>query len=280
MPELVALDLPQGPALVVALAGIWSQGDAACVLDPRLSPAARQRSLEVLRPTSILTSEGRHQNPGGQETEPGDALVVLTSGSTADPKAAVLTHDAVAASARASSAALGIDPRAHRWVACLPCAHIGGLSVVTRALLTDTPLVVLDRPDPHALEVMAAEGATHVSLVSTALARIEASWFERILLGGAAPPEGLPSNVVTTYGMTETGSGIVYDGRTLEGVELAISDSSEDFGEILVRAPQLARSYRDRPLPSVTGPDGTDGWFPTGDLGHRSGTIRRFRRVR
>ncbi len=51
---------------------------------------------------------------------------------------------AVAASARATSARLGVDPARHRWLACLPLSHIGGLSVVTRSLLTGTPLTVLD----------------------------------------------------------------------------------------------------------------------------------------
>ena len=43
-----------------------------------------------------------------------------------------------------------------------------------------------------------------------------------VLLGGSAAPAGLPANVVTTYGMTETGSGVVYDGRPLDGVEVAV----------------------------------------------------------
>ncbi len=51
-----------------------------------------------------------------------------------------------------------------------------------------------------------------MSLVPTALARINPALFYRILLGGSEPPPSLPPNVVTTYGMTETGSGVVYDG--------------------------------------------------------------------
>ncbi|MEZ5216716.1 MAG: AMP-binding protein [Ilumatobacteraceae bacterium] len=57
-------------------------------------------------------------------------MVVPTSGTTGAPKGVVLTHDAVAASARATSARLGVTP-ADKWLACLPLSHVGGLSVVT-----------------------------------------------------------------------------------------------------------------------------------------------------
>ena len=62
--------------------------------------------------------------------------------------------------------------------------------------------------------------------------------------------------------MTETGSGIVYDRRALEGVDV-VSVS----GELCVRSPTLFRSYRGEARPSVVGPDGRDDWFPTGDAG-------------
>ena len=149
----------------------------------------------------------------------------------------MLTHDAVAASARATSERLGVTPDDH-WLACLPLAHVGGLAVVTRALVVGTRLTVLPGFDPDA--VMAA-GATHVSLVATALRRIDPTAFRTIVLGGAAPPADLPPNVVTTYGMTETGSGVVYDGRPLDGVDVRIDDD----GEILLRGPMLLRCYRD-----------------------------------
>ena len=38
-------------------------------------------------------------------------------------------------------------------------------------------------------------------------------------------------------------------------------------GEILVRAPMLFRCYRDGTDGRVVGPDGTAGWFATGDAG-------------
>ena len=154
----------------------------------------------------------------GRPVEPGDALVVATSGSTGIPKGVVLTHAAVHASAVASSARLGVTQDDH-WLACLPVAHVGGLAVVTRAMVMGTSLTVLPGFDPAA--VMAV-GASHVSLVATALRRIDPAAFRLIVLGGAAPPSSLPPNVVTTYGMTETGSGVVYDGRPLDGVEVRI----------------------------------------------------------
>lgn len=76
--------------------------------------------------------------------------------------------------------------------------------------------------------------------------------------------------MVTTYGMTETGSGVVYDGLALDDVELAIGTGEPDEGardEILIRAPMLLRCYRDGSSPRVAGPDGQGGWFPTGDGG-------------
>jgi O-succinylbenzoic acid--CoA ligase len=266
MPELVALDLPAGPDFVDALQRVWAAGDAVLPLDPRLPPPAVRRLVDTLRPGAVVDGGGRRALPGGMPTEPGDAVVVATSGTTGDPKGVVLTHRAVLASAEASSGALGVEPRSDRWVACLPLAHIGGLSVVTRSLLTATPCTVLERFDAAEVERQAREGATLVSLVATALGRCDASAYRRVLLGGAAPPDQLPGNVVTTYGMTETGSGVVYDGRPLEGVELAVGDGrTGGLGEVLVRGPMLLRAYRDGADPLLPG-----GWLPTGDGGRLS----------
>jgi len=263
MPELVALDLQAGQSFVDALLRAWEDGNAVLPLDPRLPDPAVRRIVDELRPSMVVRPAGTERRSGGLPTEPGDALVVPTSGTTGVPKGVVLTHDAVQASALVSSGALGVDPGADRWVACLPMAHIGGLSVVTRSLVTGTPYVVLEKFDAAAVEQEARHGATLVSLVATALRRTDASGFRRVLLGGAAPPEGLPDNVVTTYGMTETGSGIVYDGRPLSGVDLRIGDGRlGSEGEVLVRGPMLFRGYRDGTDPRLPG-----GWLPTGDGG-------------
>ena len=274
MPELVAIDVAQDARLVEHLERIWGRGDAASVIDQRLGPAARDAQLEVLAPTRHLVADGaeiveRHVATG-RGTEPGDALVVCTSGSTASPRAVTLTHDAVMASAVAISARLGVTDK-DRWLCCLPCAHVGGLAVVTRALLTGTPVEIHDGFEPERVARAAREGATLTSLVATVLGRLDVpEAFRRILLGGAAPPSEVPPNVVTTWGMTETGSGVVYDGVPLDGVEIGVLD-----GELYVKAPMLARAYRDGAPIDAHGPDGTRGWLATGDGGtYASGVVR------
>ncbi len=254
MRQLIALDLPGGPDFVAALTSIWEAGDAAFVIDQRLPHPARARLVRAMAPAFVATPDGRRRQRSSRSVEPGDALVVATSGSTGEPRGVVLTHAALEGSARATSRRIGVVEGDH-WLACLPLNHIGGLSVVTRALITGTPLTVLPGFEPAA--VMAG-GATLVSLVATALTRIDPRRFRVIVLGGSRPPVDRPANTVTTYGMTETGSGIVYDGVPLDGVEVRVDAA----GEIHVRGPMLLRAYRDG-----SDPKDAAGWLATGDLG-------------
>lgn len=256
--------MPGGPGFVEALLRVWDQGNAAAPLDQRLPPAAARRQLEELRPRFVVGRDGQSTSlDDSVPSEPGDALVLCTSGSSGAPKGVVLTHDAVEASALATSSRLGVDVGTDRWLACLPLAHIGGLSVVTRALITGTPLDVHDGFDAAAVEASAERGVTLVSLVATALSRIDPRGFRAVLLGGASAPDDLPGNVVVTYGMTETGSGIVYDGLPLEGAEVRIGDGELGAeGEVLVKGAMLLRCYRDGSDPKIAG-----GWLRSGDGG-------------
>ena len=260
MARLVALALPGGPAYVDAIRRVWNDGDAIAPVDNRLPPNEAKKVMTALAPSAVIEADGEVRSlDGGLPLEPGDAVVVATSGTTGSPKAVIHTHDGVEASARATSRALGVDPATDRWLACLPLAHIGGLAVVLRSIVTGTPVEVHDRFDPTATLEAADRGATLVSLVTRALNQIPAERFRTILIGGAAPPPDRPSNVIATYGMTETGSGLVYDRRPLDGAEIDITAD----GEVRVRGPMLFRGYRHDPDPFDA-----DGWFNTGDLGH------------
>jgi O-succinylbenzoic acid--CoA ligase len=255
--------MPAGPEFVDHLRRAWDNGDAVFPIDQRLPFAARQTVIDACAPTIIVTADGNRATVDGRPVEHGDALVVATSGSTGTPKAVVLTHDAVRASATAVHEKLEVT-RNDRWFACLPVSHVGGLSVITRAIVTGTRLHVAPRFSVSEYIDAAEDGATLVSLVATALSRVDASLYRTIVLGGSEPPDVLAPNIVTTYGMTETGSGVVYDGVPLRGVEVRISDD-----EIYVRCPMLMRTYRDGSCPIDS-----EGWFATGDLGHIDTTGR------
>ena len=82
--RLVAIDLPGGPAFVDALQRTWDDGDAAFPVDRRLPEPARRRLLAAMAPAAIVSIAGTVALAGGRPVEPGDALVVATSGSTGD----------------------------------------------------------------------------------------------------------------------------------------------------------------------------------------------------
>ena len=285
-------------ALAAALDG---RGPAILPLDPALPGARIGELLAAFAPSTIetfresrrLAGAGRGGRAGPVAGFPGvadDVAVVLaTSGSTGMPKGAELTAGALLASARASLARLGAAP-GERWLCCLPTHHISGLGVLVRALLSGSDPVVRERVDAGvvARDAMdasqagdlaggaAAAGLTrcsYVSLVPTQLRRLldagaPLAGFRAILLGGAAIPHGMleeaaaaGARVVTTYGMTETCGGCVYDGLPLDGVEVA---SGAD-GRIRIRGPVLFSGYR--LAPELTRTVLRDGWFVTSDLG-------------
>lgn len=262
MTKLVAIAL-EGEAFVSAVKKVWNEKKALCPIDLRLSKKMQQEQIDLLQPDSIISFEDleEHSWQGKQIYQPlenDDALVIQTSGSSGEPKLVVHTHSSLLASAKATSKALEISA-GDEWLACLPLAHIGGLSVVTRSLIMGTKLTVLDKFEPESVMKAAEQGATLVSLVTRTLNQIDTAAFRKILIGGGPAPERLPQNVIPTYGMTETGSGVVYGQEVLDGVEL-----KEIYGELFLRGPMLFRAYRSS---AVIESPLVDGWFPTGDLG-------------
>ena len=204
------------------------------------------------------------------------ALVVPTSGSTGEPKGVLLTADNLRASATATAARLGGHGS---WLLAIPPTHIGGLQVLVRSLLAGTEPVVL-APGPFSAAPFAAATAAlagrprFVSLVPTQLRRLldpdglaALRSYDAVLLGGAAAPPPLLAQVraagvrvVTTYGMSETSGGCVYDGLPLDGVRVDLHD-----GRIRLAGPVVARGYRLQPGQTRAAFEGDA--FTTGDLG-------------
>ena len=253
MANLVALEMPIGESLVDFIKTCADSHEAFTILDPSLSGPRRSELLDILRPTHLIDATGRRQTLDGDPVEDGDGAVILTSGSAGRPKAAVLTWDALQASAALTTQALARDGE-QRWLAVIPPTHIGGLAVLLRSVLANASLLF-----DTSIESGPALGATHVSVVRTQLVRNDTSNYQCVLLGGGPPPPTIPRNVTITWGMTETGSGVLYDRQPLNGVELAVVD-----GELLIKSPTLFRTYRDRTRPEASA-HGSDGWFPTGD---------------
>jgi O-succinylbenzoic acid--CoA ligase len=245
-------------------------------LDPALPRPRLAALLDALAPSVIETPHGpeRYGGPGpGSGQHPGvgadTALVIATSGSTGQPKGTELSGSALLASARASLRRIGAG-RGERWLCCLPVFHISGIGVLVRSLLAGTSPVIADRLEPGTL---AASGCEHVSMVPTQLRRMldagdDLAAAATILLGGAAIPPGLLDaarasgvRVVTTYGMSETCGGCVYDGMALDDVEVDIGPGDR----IRIAGPVLFSGYRLRP--DLTAQARDSRWFVTSDIG-------------
>lgn len=214
--------------------------------------------------------------------DPGLGHVGLrTSGSTGRPKWVRLSAAALSAAATATHARLGGPGR---WLLALPVQHIAGLQVLVRSMLTGSPPVMLDPRggfDPLRFGVAArqllathAAGRCYTALVPTQLSRLldnaaeTLGHFDAVLLGGAATPKKLLRRakaagvrVVSTYGMTETAGGCVYDGWPLEGIRVRLNSE----GIIELAGPMLATGYL--AVPGDTEVTLGDDWFRTSDLG-------------
>lgn len=178
----------------------------------------------------------------------------------------------------------------------LPPDNVAGLQVLARAALARTAAHVAPAGPFRASSFAAAAaalpagGRRYTSIVPTQLVRLlddEAGraalrTFDAVLLGGSGIPPALLDDafdaeitVVTTYGMTETCGGCVYDGVPLEGVRARVDDD----GRVLLAGPVLADGYLGRPdldeAAFLLDAEGTR-WLRTSDLGRfdASGRLR------
>jgi len=228
----------------------------------RVSPACEipQLARDI---TAALAGNGPTLGFGDVNSEiaPLQAAVVIgTSGSTGAPKEIFLSAHALVSSARASNAFIGARP-GDTWSLLLPLTHVAAVNVFVRAFELGTIPVDLRNHSGQYPRV------DFTAIVPTQLFRAlngdeellkHLQGAKKVLVGGAALPQALHNqaaadgvNIVTTYGMSETSGGCVYNGEVLDGVEVEVRG-----GSIYIRGKILALDL-----------ELTDGWFESNDLG-------------
>jgi cyclohexanecarboxylate-CoA ligase len=236
---------------------------------------------------------------------PGDAeaiaLLIYTSGTTADPKGVLHSHETLLAEARSLGPVHGLTADDVVLMPS-PLTHVSGLlhAVVVPAV-HGSRAVLLERWEPgEALALIARERVTYMVGAPTFLrdlahhanlATADVSSFRLFSCGGADVDPTLVRDGAArlgciakrVYGSTEfptvTTTGpddpparrIDSDGRPIGAAEIRLVDESDrpvptgGEGEVLARGPELCLGYHDAALNAEAFT--TDGWFRTGDLG-------------
>jgi long-chain acyl-CoA synthetase len=289
--DVVALLLPNTSGLVAALWGGLALGATVAPLNPLLAADERKRILGHLGPAAVLDTapddETAPELPIADAPAPG--IILYTSGSTGQPKGALLSHTALAVANESWAGPVMALAPDDRVLAALPLAHSFGLNGALLApLLAGVTVVLQERFSPEAtLKAIVQHRVTVFPGVATMFARILESpalagadvSSLRLAVSGAAPcPWPLASEwrrrtgvrIVRGYGMTELFRPISYlaaeptdlpdsIGRAVPGVELRLVAD-----ELWIRSPAAMDGYLRAPKETAAVLDG--GWFKTGDL--------------
>lgn len=267
-------------------------------------------------PLAAAGRPGARLDQAGPVQDEDPLLMVFTSGSSARPKAAVLTHASCFWTNLSLSRTLELD-ETDVVLSVLPQFHVGGWNIQPLLAWWTGATVVLERSfDPgRALCLIAEHKVTTMMGVPTHYARLsEHPTFDRTdltalrsaVVGGAPMPAPLlrifhQHGVALTqgYGLTEAGPNVLcvpprhamdrvgWAGVPYPHVEVALADpatgahlSGPGTGELLVRGPGMFAGYfRDEP---ATRAIWRDGWLATGDVATRddAGYLRVVDRLR
>jgi fatty-acyl-CoA synthase len=294
-PEVAYVLDDAGARVLVASAAFAPLADAACA--------------ETATPPTLVTLTADPDGPVRREPEPaagrgGEPCVIMyTSGTTGQPKGAVLTHDNMLWNAvNMLSAGPGIAST-DVTIAAAPLFHIGALGLSALPLLyAGGTVVVVPSFDPAGfLDLMAAERVTTQFLVPAmwaALTRVpdlgdRAFPALRWAISGGAP---CPLTVIERFlalgwtftegfGMTELSPAALFldtadvvthagsVGRPFLHVDARLVDDAGDdvgvgeVGELVLRGPTVFAGYWNRPAETLEVLH--EGWFRSGDLGVR-----------
>lgn len=260
-------------------------------------------AVKVLTPDAVMEAAGGE--PADVVLAPDDlALLAYTSGTTGEPKGAMLTHGNLFANLQ-QQMEMPEEKVTEDDVLLLtlPMFHIFGLNVpLGLAILNGAMGVIVERFEPVAClrhiekyrpTILFGAPTMYTAWVDTPGADQYELSSVRLAVSGAAP---LPERVLTSfreifgvviyegYGMTETAPTLTTNrmtdepragsvGKPLPGVELRLlTPDGEDVelgdpGEVAVRGPNVFKGYWRRPEENEE--IFRDGWFMTGDIGVR-----------
>ena len=202
------------------------------------------------------------------------AVIIFTSGSTGKPKGVLLSFNNLIQSALTGNQLFN-HVKNDRWLASLPFYHVGGFSIIMRALLNGVTIIL-----PENLRIGSIQNAiqkkhpTHASFVSTQLKRLIENNIKpnpelrHILLGGGFLDADLVKdalnkgwNVFKSYGSTETASFVTAltpdefknkmesAGKVLFPNNIMIVDENRKLlklkttGEVAVKGKSVAKGY-------------------------------------
>jgi acyl-CoA synthetase (AMP-forming)/AMP-acid ligase II len=307
-----------GPAVPVALfAAAWA-GVSYAPLNYRL-PAAQQQALVDRLGTGYLVETDKADTwldelrsaatdePAAYPDETGrPAVLLFTSGTSSEPKAAVLEHDNLLAYILNAGDFMSAD-ESEAVLMVVPPFHIAGVAGTLSSIYAGRRIVPLARFTPEAwLEAARTERVTHAFVVPTMLARIVAAMEEQggvelpslqtLSYGGARMPvpvleralELFPNaGFVNAYGLTETSSTVALlgpddhrtalagdrvrlasVGKPLPGIEVEVID--DDGRPVAPGEEGRIRIRGPQVSGAYVGTEGgvdAEGWLMTGDIG-------------
>jgi fatty-acyl-CoA synthase len=318
---------PGDRVALVAAAGVrfaelfWALqvlGATPCAFNPTTPSQTLARRVEAIRPRLVLTEDLVTTGSGAAAPEPvgadADALAFLqpTSGTSGEPRAAMLTHRNVLQQLRATRDAGHIveDDVFVSWVP--PWHDLGLVRFMIGPVYFGTPCHIVEpaiRTIPDWLSTVSRVRATHTGAPDFAY-RLACRLVDprsvdlsslRYSVNGGEPVRratieqfearfNAPRALTPGYGLAEAtlgvathppGAEIVVDGQgavscgfAFPGLDLSVPGPPRTHGEILVRGHSVFAGYLDAPEASAAVL--RDGWMHTGDIGYLDDDGRLF----